>query len=192
MKKFVKTTLLLLTAAMFLAGCKNNAPEETGPSANIETDAVNLSDGLWFMDSDTTQTISYAGQSQTSKTQSHMEMEISGNDIEIIKATYTADGVTKDVTADMKEAYKTARDAETPDTTAPSSGLPITIDEDAISTETKIYKNEDETEFRITVAVSFKLSDLFGEGLTPEEKAELSALGDMAMDSYSEVNYKKQ
>lgn len=201
MKKFLKTSLLVLFTAMLFAGCKNQT-SESGPSANTpieeeEFKSANwLTDGVWFIDESSTQRFSGIGQSEELKTSSHIEMEIEGEEIRIIKATQTYDGEEIDITAQMQNSITSKQEAlsqgQDVDYDVPDD-MPFSIDN--IEPEVKFYKNEDGTEYRITINIHLNYADLMKEmyesqGL-PFDEEEL-AVFDMTMDSYSEVIYKKQ
>ena len=201
MKKFLKTSLLVLFTAMLFAGCKNQT-SESGPSANTpieeeEFKSANwLTDGIWFIDESSTQRFSAGAQSEELKTSSHIEMEIEGEEIRIIKATQTYDGKEQDITAYMQSEITSKQEAlsngQDVDYDVPDD-MPFSIDD--IEPEVKFYKNDDGTEYRITIKMHINYADMmremyesYGMSFDEEELAQL----DMTVDSYSEVIYKKQ
>ncbi len=101
MKKFLKTSFLILAAAMLFAGCKN---QDDGPASNIPIDEADytsgewLTDGIWHLDSSSTSKVSMMGQSNEQTVNMHIEMDVEGDDVTVTKATYTVDGVEEDIT----------------------------------------------------------------------------------------------
>ncbi len=196
MKKTFKTTLLLLAVTLFMAGCKPSTPEENEPS--IETDTIELSDGNWFADTETTNTISANGASQTTKMKQHIEFTISGDEIDITKATFqTNDGTVQDFTEEVKDLYKSASDIEDPISTSlnrAETASAIPINTSTIQPTVKIYKNEDSTEYKIIIQSSIKFSDLldFSDPTVSSMYAQIGITGDMTSENKSVTTYKKQ
>lgn len=161
MKKFLKTSLLVLFTAMLFAGCKNQT-SESGPSANTpieeeEFKSANwLTDGDWVMDSVSKSEVSMPGYpSQPEESKMHIEMTVEGDDITVTKATVTVDGEEEEVTEQINMTYSSKEDVadssnlSDEDSMAYLESLGINISE--IEPEIKYYKNEDGTEFRITI-----------------------------------------
>ncbi len=197
MKKFLKTSFLILAAAMLFAGCKH---ADEGPASNIEVSAEEfengnwLTDGIWHMDSTTTQKFSGMGQTQESKSSSHVEMEVDGDDITIIKATQTIDGQEQDITSYMQNQISEKQDAldqgQDIDLDDPSG---FSMDLSSIDPDVKFFKSEDGTEYRITVDMHINYADLmkaiFGSLMS---ESQLAQYKDINLDSNTEVIYKKQ
>lgn len=197
MKKFLKTSFLILAAAIFLAGCKH---ADEGPASNIEVTEEEfengnwLTDGIWHMDSTTTQKFSGMGQTQESKSSSHVEMEVDGDDITIIKATQTIDGQEQDITSYMQNQISEKQDAldqgQDIDLDDPSG---FSMDLSSIDPDVKFFKSEDGTEYRITVDMHINYADLmraiFGSMIS---ESQLAQYKDINLDSNTEVIYKKQ
>lgn len=200
MKKFLKTSFLILAAAMLFAGCKH---ADEGPASNIEVTEEEfengnwLTDGIWHMDSTTTQKFSGMGQTQESKSSSHVEMEVDGDDITIIKATQTIDGQEQDITSYMQNQISEKQDAldqgQDIDLDDPSG---FSMDLSSIDPDVKFFKSEDGTEYRITVDMHINYADLmkaFYEAFgMPVSDSDVAPYKDMNLDSNSEVIYKKQ
>lgn len=162
MKKFLKTTLLLLIAAMFFAGCQKEAEPEPTP----EPDKIVLTDGIWHMDSTTSQTMTMNSKETTLESKQHIEMEITGDDVEILKATITYNGMEHDATEELKEAIKTKADAENADnleTEQPGAVSTLTTTPPNVTAETSFEKNEDGTEYKITSHISYVYADFVDE-----------------------------
>ena len=197
MKKFFKTSFLVLVAAMLFAACKQ--PDE-GPASNIkvtEEEFENgdwLTDGIWHMDSTTTQKFSGMGQTQESKSSSHVEMKVDGDDITIIKATQTIDGQEHDITSYMQNQISEKQDAldqgQDIDLDDPSG---FSMDLSSIDPDVKFFKSEDGTEYRVTVDMHINYADLmkdiFGSMMS---ESQLAQYKDINLDSNTEVIYKKQ
>ena len=185
------------------------------PNSNASNPAkdVNLKDGLWHMDAlskmTTKTTIPNQGtETQVQETRDHIEMRISGDDVTIIKATEVVyiDGerVTKpedeDITEEMKKVYTSKAAAEDPEnathTELPdggNSGFSMPMNTSAIQPETKIYTNQAGTEYKITVDMKFKLSDILASDPSMAA-AMLALLGGMEMDcdAHSDIVYIKK
>ena len=201
MKKFLKTSFLILAAAMLFAACKQ--PDD-GPASNIEVTEEEfengnwLTDGIWHMDSTTTHKFSGMGQTQESKSSSHVEMEVDGDDIRIINATQTIDGQGHDITSYMQNRISEKQDAldqgQDIDLDDPS-GLNMNFSglDSAINPDVKFFKSEDGTEYRVTVDMHINYADLmkdiFGSMMS---ESQLAQYKDINLDSNTEVIYKKQ
>lgn len=238
MSKTIKTTLLLLAAAILFAGCSNSSggsksdPEkETSPSAgseqnpggssgtstmpafpkasaNTTTNAINLSDGVWHIDSKTSMTtttkmkVSGVEDSQTEKKtlREHIELKVTGNKVEVIKAIeQTDDEPTVDRTEEMKNVYKTKSDAEDPDLAShneSSQGSMSGMTTGITPTSTTIKKNADGSEYLVNIVLNFSLQDILTASDPEVQKmaAMLAGMGitDMIVDSTTDVIYKKQ
>ncbi len=162
----------MLTAAMFLAGCQKEAEPEPTP----EPDKIVLSDGTWHMDSTTSVTMTMNGQEKKEVVKQHVEMEISGDDVEIIKATVTENGTETDYTNELREAIKTRADAENLDnfeTEQAGTGSIPPVQMPNITVETNFEENEDGTEYRITTHISYVYADF----VDPAMASNMEALG---------------
>ena len=90
-------------------------------------------------------------------------MKITGDDVEIIKATVTHDGTETDYTEELREAIKTRADAENSDsfeTEQEGTGSTPPVELPNITTETSFEKNEDGTLYKITSHISYKYADI--------------------------------
>ncbi|SFJ07499.1 hypothetical protein SAMN04487775_1149 [Treponema bryantii] len=192
MKKFVKSTLFLLAAALFFAGCKNQTEEPAPVDIEVSTEDFQsgnwLTDGTWFVDESSTSKISGMGQNQEVKSTGHIEMEVEGDNVTITKATETVNGTEHDITSEMQAAVQNKQEflesEENIDTEDPY-GLMNNI---AIEPEIHIYKNEAGTEYRLTMKFQVNYADMFaGTGIEVPEQ-----LKDFTMESETEATYKKQ
>ena len=196
MKKFLKTSFLILAAAMLFAGCKN---QDDGPSTNIKVEAEDfesgnwLTDGDWVMDSVSKSEVSMPGYpSQPEESKMHIEMTVSGNEIEVTKATYTgADGQEQDITSEMNSTYSTKEDVADSSNMTDEEALEMLdflgIDISAEEPTVEYFKNADDTEFRVTI-------DLKAEMTLSGYMAAMSGVQDgtkITIKQYTEANYKK-
>ncbi len=236
MKKLAKISVLFLAAALFFAGCSNSSGDSGGsgssdnpgdsgkpgsgsksdlvmPNSNASnpTKDVNLKDGLWHMDALSKMTTkitipNQATETKVQETRDHIEMQISGDDVTIIKATEVVyvDGerVTKpeeeDITEEMKKVYTSKAAAEDPENATHAelpdggnSSFPMQLNTSAIQPDTKIYTNQAGTEYKITVDMKFKFSDLLDPN-DPMSAAMLALLGEMDCDAHSDIIYTKK
>ena len=165
MSKTIKTIFLLLAAAIFFAGCSNSsggssstssetpANTSTSDTPNIEVDTVTLSDGRWDMDFVTNQATNFNGQTHQNKTVQHVEANISGDNVEIIKATQQVDnGETQDITNDMKNRVSRLSDfTNSSNYLSNNSPSGQSFDPSILNANVKNYKNKDGTKYHVTV-----------------------------------------
>ena len=201
MKKFFKTSFLVLVAAMLFAACKQ--PDD-GPASNIPIDEADytsgewLTDGTWHLDSTTDSTYSMFGQSQNQTVSMHIEMDVEGEDVTVTNATYTVDGVTTDITNSLKDEITNKQEAA-------SSGAETNVDSSSSQgidfsyitpPDIKYYKNEDGTEYRVTAKLNTNFADLMREmyeamGESVDESS-LALMESMTITTNTEAIYKKQ
>lgn len=200
MKKFFKTSFLVLVAAMLFAACKQ--PDE-GPASNIPIDEADytsgewLTDGTWHLDSSSTSKVSMMGQSNEQTVSMHIEMDVEGDKVTVKRATYTVDGVEEDITNDLKnqittkqEAANSGTETKVDDTTANG------IDFSYITPEIKYFKSDDGTEYRVTAKLNTNFADLMREMYEamgqPVDEAEIAGMQNMKIETSTEAIYKKQ
>ncbi len=167
MKKSFKTFGLLAMAVIFFAGCSSPSggsssnPAETPANSslansdtpNIAVDSITLTDGRWDMDFVTNQTTSFNGQSQQTKTVQHVEANISGDTVEIIKATQKIDnGETQDITTQMRSRVSRLSDlTNSSNYLSNNSASGQSFDPSILNANVKNYKNKDGTKYHVTV-----------------------------------------
>ena len=168
MSKTIKTIFLLLAAAIFFAGCSNSSGGGSSGSDNtsasetpdIAVDSITLSDGRWDMDFVTNQTTTISNQQpQQTKTVQHVEANISGDNIEIIKATQKInDGETEDITALMKTRVSRLSDlTNSSDYLSKNSPSGQSFNPSLLTPTVKYYKNKDGTKQRANVTATINL-----------------------------------
>lgn len=197
MKKFLKTSFLVLVAAMLFAACKQ--PDE-GPASNIEVSEEEfntgnwLTDGVWHMDETTTQKFTGMGPEQESTSSTHVEMEINGDEITITNATITIQGQKQDITTYMQSEISSKQEAL-------SSSQEVDLDDSmtmgynfsSVEPEVHFYKSEDGTEYRVTVKMHLNFAEFMREFMGDTfTEADLAPYKNMNIDSNSEAIYKKQ
>lgn len=185
MSKTIKTIFLLLAAAIFFAGCSNSsggssstssetpANTSTSDTPNIEVDTVTLSDGRWDMDFVTNQATTVSNQPlQQTKTVQHVEANISGDNIEIIKATQKVDnGETQDITEEMRSRVSRLSDlTNSSNYLSNNSASGQSFDPSILNANVKNYKNKDGTKYHVTVDATVNPN-------SPELIAMMQALG---------------
>lgn len=161
MKKIFKVSLLLLAAVMFFAGCQKETPEP-------EKDKIELSDGIWHLDSVGDMTMYYGEIEENKHTITHIEMEISGDDVTILEAILTTTyGTEHDFTEQYKTIFTSKKVAEDfTQLSVPSSGNGVPtaqIDNTKLNIESTVEKNEDGTEYHITTKSSYCIADVYNQ-----------------------------
>lgn len=230
MKKVLKISILLMAAALFFAGCSNSSGGDSGDSsgggsggsnnktfaapktnANIDATEVDLSDGVWHIDSYSKQIMtmpaamaamggSTSNEPQVSEMLMHIEMTVNGDDVEVTKATQTVKSngqvVEEDITNEMKQAYKDKATAEDPSNSGASDSelaqMGITVDASKINPQVTCKKDSNNTEFFATVDVNFKLGDVITIDPSNPNSALFMMMADMTMKQHTDVLYKKQ
>ena len=153
MKKLAKISIFMMAAAIFFAGCSSptNTTSEPSPDIEVSDNKITLSDGRWDMDTETISKTTLSGFTTETKVVQHVEMNISGDNLEILKATQKVDdGETQDITNEMKTKITQLSDVVNSsnylDKAAPSgqSGY-----NSMMTLNTKTYKNKEETKYKV-------------------------------------------
>ena len=215
MKKHLKSTILLLTAALFFAGCSSPSSSgsgsdngsttsdnqsggastgtvtdnpgtggstTTGGEATISTNAIELSDGDWIIETEM-EMPDESGKASTMKV--YEEVTIAGDTVTINKAIVKEGNNEEDVTEETKKQYKKTSDLVNVNNhmKSTSEGMGITLTE----SDYTIKKNANNTKYVVTINKKMDITSIFAgmmgseyaeyfSGMDPAAAAELQAL----------------
>lgn len=193
MKKHLKSTILLLAAALFFAGCSSPSSSGsgsdngsttsdnqsggastgtvtdnsgTGGEATISANAVELSDGDWIIETEM-EMPDESGNASTMKV--YEEVTIAGDTVTINKAIVKEGNNEEDVTEETKKQYKKTSDLVNVNNhmKSTSEGMGITLTE----SDYTIKKNANNTKYVVTINKKMDITSIFA-GMMGSEYAE--------------------